>query len=103
MRCCQSNLKTSRFCISLPLGADALFTPIGSGKALAGHVISSLNATDVTQCMKLCLVTEQCKSFNFSEQQKRCEVSNSTTEAKSLKDQEGFNYYERATFQAISL
>ena len=80
----------------------ALFTPIGFGKALAGHVISSLVATDVTQCTKFCLVTEQCKSFNFSDKLKRCQLSGSTAEAHSLEDQEGFNYYERSSIQAIS-
>ena len=84
------------------LGPSALFTPIGLGKALAGHVILSKNATDVTECMKLCMVTEQCRSFNFNERLKSCQVSGSTAEVQSLADQEGFNYYERASFRAIS-
>ena len=93
---------TVSFLFSFLLGPNALFTTIGPGKALAGHVILSKNANDETECMKLCLVTEQCKSFNFSEQQKKCEVSNSTTEAQSLEDQEGFNYYERSSSKAMS-
>ena len=84
------------------LGPSALFTPIGLGKALAGHVILSKNATEVTECMKLCMVTEQCRSFNFNERLKSCQVSGSTAEVQSLADQEGFNYYERASFRAIS-
>jgi len=85
-----------------PEGPSALFTPISLGKALASHVLSSKNATDVTECMKLCLVTKQCKSFNFSDQLKRCQVSGSTAGAQSLDDQESFNYYERDSFQVIS-
>ena len=80
---------------------DALFTPTGPGKALHGHVISSLNDTNAMQCMKLCLVTEQCKSFNFSDKLKKCEVSGSKAEAYGLKEQEGFNYYEPASYKMI--
>ena len=80
---------------------SALFSPIGSGKALHGHVISSLNDTNAIECMKLCLVTEQCKSFNFSHQLKKCEVSGSTAKAHDLEDHKGFNYYEPPSFQAI--
>ncbi|KAJ7365138.1 hypothetical protein OS493_007787 [Desmophyllum pertusum] len=82
--------------------SEALFTPIGPGKALPGHVISSLTVADVIQCMKLCLVTEKCKSFYFSAQLKKCEVSGSKAEKQSLEDREGFYYYEAASFQVIS-
>ena len=70
-------------------------------KAPVGHAISSKNTSDVTECMKLCLVTEQCKSFYFSNQLK-CEVRNASGEVQAVDDQEDFFYYERASFQAIS-
>ena len=79
-----------------------LFTPTGPGKALSGHVISNLTVADVIECMKLCLVTEQCKSFNFSGQLQKCEVSGSKAEKTSLEDREGFNYFEVASYQTIS-
>ena len=79
-----------------------MFTPIGRGKALHGHVISSQNDTSATECMKMCLITEQCKAFNFSGQMKKCEVSGSKAGVHGLKDQEGFNYYEPASYRMIS-
>ena len=94
-KCC-----TSIFDLLVP---SSLFTPMGPGKALPGHVISSLNTTDVTQCMKFCLVTEHCRSFYFSDKQKRCEVRGYTAEGQSLEEQDGFYYYKRSSFQVISL
>ncbi|XP_078365706.1 EGF-like repeat and discoidin I-like domain-containing protein 3 isoform X2 [Oculina patagonica] len=85
-----------------PEVSGTLFTPVGPGKALPGHVISTLNVADVMECMKLCLVTEQCKSFNFSNGLLKCEVSGSKAEKPSLEDREGFNYYEAAFYQVIS-
>ncbi|KAL9976346.1 hypothetical protein ACROYT_G013638 [Oculina patagonica] len=77
-----------------PEVSEALFTPIGVGKALSGHEISSLTAVDAIKCMKLCLVTEQCKSFNFSDKLQKCEVNAAKAEKSSLEDREGFNYFE---------
>lgn len=85
-----------------PLVPGTLFTPIGPGKALSGHVISTLTVADVIDCMKLCLVTQQCKSFNFSNGLLKCEVSGSKAEKPNLEDREGFNYYEAASYQFIS-
>ena len=87
--------------ILLFLGPSALFTPIGLGK-VTGHVISSKNVTHVTDCMKLCMVTEQCNSFSFNERLKNCQVSGSTAEVQSLENQDGFNYYERAAFPVMT-
>ena len=79
-----------------------MFTPTGYRKALRVQVISSLNDTNAIECMKLCMVTAQCKSFNFSHQLKKCEVSGSTAEAQRLEDREDFNYYERPSYGVIS-
>lgn len=81
----------------------ALFTSrFGPGTALPGHVISSRTVADVIQCMKLCLATNQCKSFNFSAQLKECEANGAKSEKASLQDREGFNYYEVVSFEGIS-
>ncbi|KAL9976335.1 hypothetical protein ACROYT_G013625 [Oculina patagonica] len=85
-----------------PEVSEALFTPIGVGKALSGHEILSLTDTDVIECTKLCLVTEQCKSFNFSDKLQKCELSGAKAEKSSLEDRKGFNYYEAAPYQMIS-
>lgn len=82
---------------------ETLFTPIGPGKALSGDVISTLTVADVIECLKLCLVTEQCKSFNFSNGLLKCEVSGSKEEKPSLENREGFSYYEAASYQVISI
>ncbi|KAL9976334.1 hypothetical protein ACROYT_G013624, partial [Oculina patagonica] len=80
-----------------------LFTPIGPGKALPGHVISTVTVVDVIECLKLCLVTEQCKSFNYSNGLlNKCELSGSKAEKPILEDREGFNYYEASSYQVIS-
>ena len=82
---------------------ETLFSPIGPGKALpAGNVISTLTVADVIECMKLCLVTEQCESFSFSNGLLKCEVGRSKAEKSSLEDREGFNYYEAGSYQVIS-
>lgn len=73
-----------------PLVSEALFKPIGPGKALSGHMISNVTVADVKEGMKLCLVTVQCKSFNFSHQLKTSEVSGSKAATSSLEDREGF-------------
>lgn len=75
---------------------------MGVGKSLSGHEISSPTAVDVIECMKLCLVTEQCKSFNFSDKLQKCEVSAAKAEMPSLEDRKSFNYYEAASYQMIS-
>lgn len=85
-----------------PEGPNKLFSLIGLGKALVGHVVSAESATDVTGCMKLCLLTEHCKSFNFSPQMNTCELSNSTAIAQELQNHQNLNYYEPASFQVIS-
>ena len=85
-----------------PVGPNKLFSLIGLSKALVGHVVSAENATDVTGCMKLCLLTEHCKSFNFSPQMNTCEVSNSTAIAQELQNHQNLNYYEPVSFQVIS-
>lgn len=81
-----------------------LFTPVAPDKALLGHVSSSLNNTNVMECFKLCLVTTQCKSFNFCRHLKTCEVSDSTTtgSAYGLEYQQGCNYYEPESYQGIT-
>ena len=76
--------------------------PTGLGKAFSGHVLSSMTAVDVLECMKLCLVTEQCQSFNFSDKLQECEVSGSKAEKSSLEDRKDFNYYEAVSYLAIS-
>ncbi|XP_022804957.1 lactadherin-like isoform X3 [Stylophora pistillata] len=85
-----------------PEVSGALFEPrFGPGKALPGHVISSRSVTDVMQCIQLCLVTNQCKSINFSSQLKECEVSGSKSEIASIRERKGFHYYEVVSFQGI--
>ncbi|CAH3161174.1 unnamed protein product [Porites lobata] len=81
-----------------------LFAPVAPDKALLGHVRSTLNNTNVMECFKLCLVTTQCKSFNFCHQLKTCEVSDSTTtsSANGLEDHQGCNYYEPESYQWIT-
>lgn len=83
--------------------SEALLALIGPGKALSGHMISSWTADDVIQCMRLCLITEQCKSFNFSSELLKCEMSDSKAETQNLDDREGFNYYEALSYRAISI
>lgn len=72
----------------------ASFTSIAPGKALSGHVILSLNNTNVMECFKTCLIASQCKSFNYNEQLKKCEVSGSSGKEHELTEQDGFYYYE---------
>ena len=74
--------------------SSASFTPIAPGKALSGHVILSLNNTNVMECFKTCLIASQCKSFNYNEQLKKCEVSGSSGKEHGLTEQDGFYYYE---------
>jgi len=83
------------------LVSETLFKPNGPDKALSGHVISSVTVTDVKECMKLCLVTVKCKSFNFSDQKKTCEMSGSKAAKSSLQDREGFYYYESSSYQVL--
>ncbi|CAH3187471.1 unnamed protein product [Porites evermanni] len=77
-----------------PEASAASFTPIAPGKALSGHVILSLNNTNVMECFKTCLIAGQCKSFNYNEQLKKCEVSGSSGKEHELTEQDGFYYYE---------
>ncbi|XP_058960954.2 EGF-like repeat and discoidin I-like domain-containing protein 3 [Pocillopora verrucosa] len=87
-----------------PEVSGALFElRFGPGKALPGHVISSQSVTDVIQCIKLCLETNQCQSINFNNQQKECEVSGSKSEMAIIQERNGFHYYEVVSFQGISI
>ena len=97
-------IKTLYFSSIFHLVSGALFEPrFGPGKALPGHVISSQSVTDVIQCIKLCLETNQCQSINFNNQQKECEVSGSKSEMASIQERNGFHYYEVVSFQGISI
>nr|XP_058961605.1 lactadherin-like [Pocillopora verrucosa] len=83
---------------------EALFMPrFGPDKVQAGQVITSRSVSDVMQCMKLCLVTDQCQSLNFSSSLKKCEVSRSKSEMSSIEDREGFHYYEIVAVEVISI
>lgn len=81
-----------------------LFSPIGCSPALHNQVISLINTTQTgIDCFKLCLVTEQCKSFKFNNSMQRCEVLSSTTELQSgVELEEGFSCYEPLSYQRIS-
>ena len=46
------------------------------------------------ECFKTCLIASQCKSFNYNEQLKKCEVSGSSGKEHGLTEQDGFYYYE---------
>lgn len=85
------------FPVSVP---SSLFTSSDAGKAFPRHVISSKNNTDVTECTKLCLVNERCKSLYFSEKKKQCELSGSKADSQ-VEDNSDFYYYERAPYKAI--
>ena len=83
---------------------EALFMPrFGPDKVQAGQVITSRSVSDVMQCMKLCLVTDQCQSLNFSSSLKKCEVSRSKSEMSSIEDREEFHYYEIVAVKVISI
>lgn len=81
-----------------------LFSPIGCSPALHNQVISLINTTQTgIDCFKLCLVTEQCKSFKFNNSMQRCEVLSSTTELQSgVELEEGFSCYEPLSYPRIS-
>ena len=57
------------------LASETLFKPTGPDKAFSGHLISYVTVADARECLKLCLVTVNRKSFNFSEQKKKCGVA----------------------------
>lgn len=75
----------------------------GPDKVQAGQVITLRSVSDVMQCMKLCLVTDQCQSLNFSSSLEKCEVSRSKSEMSSIEDREGFHYYEIVAVEVISI
>ena len=89
----------------MSVGQVGIFTISGFGKALSAHLIAPKYAADPLDCMKLCLMTAQCKSFNFSEKRRICEVSGYTAKEKmqDYGDNEEFNYYEAVKHTAIDL
>ena len=65
-------------------------------KAAPSVVMTSKITNDVTECTKLCLVTEQCKSFYYSQKMMRCEMIGAAAAGnQELKNKSDFYYYER--------
>ncbi|XP_029200554.2 uncharacterized protein LOC114965136 [Acropora millepora] len=67
----------------------------GTSKAAPSAVMTSKITNDVTECTKLCLVTEQCKSFYYSQKMMRCEMIGADTGNQELQNKSDFYYYER--------
>ena len=82
-----------------------MFTTSGFGKILSGYVISSNYVADSLECMNLCLLTAQCKSFNFSGKKRICEVSNYTAKEKKqgYGNNEDFDYYEPVKHTVVNI
>ena len=67
----------------------------GTSKAAPSVVMTSKITNDVTECTKLCLVTEECKSFYYSQKMMRCEMIGAAAGNQELQNKSDFYYYER--------
>ena len=69
---------------------------------LVGHVINTIhgNVAIVTQCALACLRDDKCRSFNFFEHRRRCELNDRShvTKARDKKWSRGCVYYARDAF-----
>ena len=64
--------------------------------ALVNHVLQvELDVEDSSQCMILCNLKSSCKSFNYSDQTKVCQLNSSTKQKhpNDFKPRDGNNYY----------
>ena len=82
--------------------SETLFKPIGSDKTFSGHLISSVTVADTSECRKLCLVTVNRRSLNFSEQKKKCGVRGSKAAKPCLGDHEVFCCFESPSYRMMS-
>lgn len=77
--------------ISMKLRAD---------HALLNHVFQTeLDIQDTSRCLAMCALTSECQSFNYSDEEKICEL-NSSTKQKHPEDflaRKGFGYFMKGT------
>lgn len=90
----------SSFSVSKDCAADRVLKlkPVLEGKALQGHVITSLMVKKESSCLAHCYVEENCMSYNFGpelvDDTRQCELSNSDDmlHPEDLVDRYGFTY-----------
>ena len=66
------------------------------GHALQNSTIASYDKMDFDECKTMCYDELKCKSINYSDQMKRCEINSKIQETSSSGDliaKSGFTYY----------
>ena len=95
-------------CFSLHHAAATKYTwtlanksPTRSGKLLSGHVLMEYeNIRIVTQCAQKCLQSTNCKSFNFLQDSRKCQLNTAThvQYPDDVTDSRHAQYYLRTAF-----